>query len=157
MIKSALQASQWLYVSVNSKPDHPSPPGKSPGNFFERANSSPTRHKKLRNPDPWSRKIVLKPTPGVIIFKSPGNKTTKHETEIMKNLHANMVRNIVKHITAQSFLVDGFYGYSKFSNQSPFIYINKPTQEIHDKQVPKYELQEIITAKKFEPNFLMVF
>ena len=32
----------------------------------------------------------------------------------MKNWNANMFRNIVKHITAQSFFVDGFYGYSKY-------------------------------------------
>ena len=36
---------------------------------------------------------MLKPTPGAIIFKN-----TKHETEIMKNLKADMFRNIVKHV-----------------------------------------------------------
>ena len=48
----------------------------------------------------------------------------------------NMFRNIkiVKHIKAQSFLADGFYGYSNISNHSLFIY--RPTQGIHDKQVP---------------------
>ena len=48
-----------------------------------------------------------------------------------------MLRNIktVKHIAAQSFLVK-----QSFSNHSPFIY--KPTQEIHDKQVPKYDFHK---------------
>ena len=61
----------------------------------------------------------------------------------------------VKDIQAQSFLVGGFYGYSKFSNHSLFIY--KPTQAIHDTQVPKYDFNKIITAKKFKPTFSMVF
>ena len=50
-----------------------------------------------------------------------------------------MFRNIktMKDIEAQSFLqlLGGFYGCSKIS---PFIY--KPVQEIHDKQVPKYDV-----------------
>ena len=54
----------------------------------------------------------------------------------MKNWNANMFRNIVKHVTAQSYLVDGFYGYSKYL-RSFSIHLYKPTQEIHDKQVPK--------------------
>ena len=53
----------------------------------------------------------------------------------MKNWNANM---FVKHITAQSFLVDGYYGYSKCF-QSFSIHLYKPTQEIHTKQVPKYD------------------
>ena len=36
---------QCCYVSVNSKPDNP--PGKPPGNVFERANSPPPRTKKV--------------------------------------------------------------------------------------------------------------
>ena len=56
----------------------------------------------------------------------------------MKNWNANMFRNIVKHITAQRFLVDGFYGHSKYL-KSFSIHLYKPTQEIHDKQVPKYD------------------
>ena len=53
-----------------------------------------------------------------------------------------MFRNIktVNHLKARSFLEGGFYGYSKYSNHSPFIY--KPTQEIHDKQVPKYDFNK---------------
>ena len=37
------------------------------------------------------------------------------------------------------------------SNHSSFIY--KPTQEIHDKQVQKYDLNEQKKAKKFKPTF----
>ena len=44
-----------------------------------------------------------------------------------------MFRNIktVKHIKAQSFLVGGFDGYSKYLRS----FSKQPTQEIHDKQV----------------------
>ena len=56
----------------------------------------------------------------------------------MKNGNASMLRNIVKHITAQSFLVDGFYIYSEYL-KSFFIHLHKPTKQIHDKQVPKYD------------------
>ena len=34
--------------------------------------------------------------------------------KLRKTEIANMFRNIVKHITDQSFLMDGFYGYSKY-------------------------------------------
>ena len=43
-----------------------------------------------------------------------------------------------KHVTAQSFLVDGFYGYSKYL-KSFSIHLYKPTKEIYGKQVPKYD------------------
>ena len=49
-----------------------------------------------------------------------------------------MLRNIVKHTNAQSFSVDGFYGYSKYL-KSFSIHLHKPTQEVFDKQVPKYD------------------
>ena len=49
-----------------------------------------------------------------------------------------MFTNIVKHMTAQSFLVYGFYRYSKYL-KSFSIHLYKPTQEIRDKQVPKYD------------------
>ena len=42
----------------------------------------------------------------------------------------------VERIKLQSFLVGDFFGYSKCLNHFPSIY--KPTQEIHDKQLPKY-------------------
>ena len=40
------------------------------------------------------------------------------------------------------------------SYHSPFIF--KPTQEIHDKQVPKHNFNKIITAKKFKPTFMVL-
>ena len=49
-----------------------------------------------------------------------------------------MFRNTVKHITAQRFLVDGFYGYSKYL-KSFSIHLYKRTQKVHDEQVPKYD------------------
>ena len=65
---------------------------------------------------------------------------TKHGTEIIKNStgNANMFRSIktVKHLKAQSFVVD----FRSISNHSPFIY--KPTQTIHDKQVPNDDFNE---------------
>ena len=44
------------YVSVNSKPEHPL------GNFLK-GDPPPLGIKKVQNPDPWSRKIVLKAHP----------------------------------------------------------------------------------------------
>ena len=54
------------------------------------------------------------------------------------------------------FLGGCFYGYYKYL-KSFSIQLYKPTKEIHEMQVPKYDLQEIITAKKFEPNLPVVF
>ena len=100
-------------VSVNSKPDHP--PGNTLGNFLNVRISHHPSTKRVRNPDPWGKKIVLKPHPGQILSKNPA-KTTKHETEIMKNsTECRYVSEILKqrkHIKAQSFLVGGFCGYS---------------------------------------------
>ena len=50
-----------------------------------------------------------------------------------------MFRNIktVEHIKDQSFLWVAFMDIQNISNHSPFIY--KPTQEVYDKQVPKYD------------------
>ena len=67
-----------MYQSIQSIPQ-----GKPPRNFFERADSLTPGHKKVRNPDPWGRKLVLEPHPRAIIFKNP--EKTKHEMEIMKN------------------------------------------------------------------------
>ena len=56
-------------VSVNSKPDDP------PGEFFLKGRiPHPSFTKKMRNPDPWGRKIVLKPHPRAIISKNPAEK-----------------------------------------------------------------------------------
>ena len=46
----------------------------------------------------------------------------------------------MEHIEAQSFLVGGFHGYSEYL-KSFFIHL-KSTQEIHDKQVPKYDFNK---------------
>ena len=43
-----------------------------------------------------------------------------------------------RHVTAQSFLVDDFYGYSN-DLKSFSIHQYKPTKEIYGKQVPKYD------------------
>ena len=72
----------------------------------------------MQNLDPWGRKIVLKPHPGAIIFKTPAKKA-KHEIEIMKNSTEMLVcleilSKTVKHIKDQSFFVGGFYEYSKY-------------------------------------------
>ena len=59
-----------------------------------------------------------------------------------------MFRNIktVKDIKPKAPWWVAFMDIQNISNHSPFIY--KPTQEIHDKQVP------IITAKTFKRTFL---
>ena len=46
----------------------------------------------------------------------------------------------MKDIKAESFLVVAFMDIQNISYHSPFIY--KPTQEIHDKQVPKYDFNK---------------
>ena len=61
---------QCCHVSVNSKPDNP--PGKPPGNVFERANSPPPGTKKV---DPRGRKIVLRPHPRGNYFRKTSKKT----------------------------------------------------------------------------------
>ena len=47
----------------------------------------------------------------------------------------------VKRIKAQSFLVGDFMDIQNISNHSPFIY--KPTQEIHEEQLPKYDFNKL--------------
>ena len=56
---------QKLYVSVNSKPDHPPPRAKSQGNFFDgRIPHSPGK-KRVQNPPPLEPiKTSYNPTPG---------------------------------------------------------------------------------------------
>ena len=72
----------WIYVSVISKPDHP-----LRAIFLKGRIPHPRGTKRVRNLDPWDRKIVLKPHPrGNYFQKSSQKKTeTKHEIEIMKN------------------------------------------------------------------------
>ena len=67
--------------------------------------------KKVRNPEPWGRKIVLKPHPRGNYFQI-SSKNNMNETEIMENSTKMLV--CLKHLKAQSFLVVGFYGYSKY-------------------------------------------
>ena len=43
------------YVSVNSKPDHP--PGKTPGQFFDRRIPHPPGKKEFKTPTPWPIKM----------------------------------------------------------------------------------------------------
>ena len=100
--------------------------GKPRGIFWQGEFPTPG-HKESANPDPWGRKIVLKPHPRGNYFQKSSKKPTEHEKEIMKNWNAVMFRNIVKHITAQSFLVEwmAFMDIQNISNHSPFIYINQ--------------------------------
>ena len=46
----------WDGLEVMYQPNTSLIPGKTPEEFFERANSLPLGTKKLRNPDPWGRK-----------------------------------------------------------------------------------------------------
>ena len=71
-----------ICVSLNSKPDHP--PGNHQGHFLNGQNPHSRRTKKVRNPDPWGRKVVLKPHPRGNYFQNLA-KATQHETEIMKS------------------------------------------------------------------------
>ena len=86
-----------------------------PGTFLKGRISHPSGIKKVRNPDPWGRKLVLKPHPRNNYFhkSSKLNHKTKYRNY---GKQYYMFRNIktVKNIKAQSFLVGGFYGYSKY-------------------------------------------
>ena len=58
-----------VYVSVNSKPDHP--PGKPPGNIFGRANSPLPGHKESVKPPPLEQINRAKaPLPGQLFLKT---------------------------------------------------------------------------------------
>ena len=61
-----------------------------------------------------------------------------NETEITENNTKMLV--CLKQLEAQSFLVGGFCGYSKYLKS--FSIHLKPTQEIHGKQVPKYDFNK---------------
>ena len=134
-----LKSSGSIRIMYQSIPSLTIPLRANPQEMFWKGEfPNPPGTKQARKPDPWGKKVVLKPHPRGNYFQKSSKKPTKHETEIMKNWNANMFRNIVKHITAQSFFVDGFYGYSKYlTSFSTHLY--KLTQEIHDKQVQKYD------------------
>ena len=59
VVKCISQFQAWPSLPLPPPP----PPGKPLGNFFERANFPPPGTKKVRNSDPWDRKIVPKPHP----------------------------------------------------------------------------------------------
>ena len=63
---------QCCYVPVKSKPDHP--PGKPPGNVFERANSPPLGHKESAKLRPLGQKNCLKPSPPGHLFSKNHQK-----------------------------------------------------------------------------------
>ena len=65
-----------------------------------------------------------------------------------------MFRNIktVKHIEARAFWGVAFMDIQNISNHSSFIY--KPTQEIDDKQVPKYDFNKWQLLKNSNQLFL---
>ena len=63
-----------MYLSI---PSLTTLPGQTPGEFLERANSPPPRHKESTNPDPWGRKIVLKPHSRGNYFQKFSKKTQK--------------------------------------------------------------------------------
>ena len=110
---------------MNFKPDNP--PGKPPGNVFERANSPPPGTKK------GAEKWCYGPIPGAIIFE----KLAKRHKTLVKNYeNSTELLIFVELLTYKSLkLLHGWLLWS--SNFSPFIY--KPTQKIDAKQVPKYD------------------
>ena len=57
------------------------PPRAGSRNFFLKKRIPHPLGTKMRNHDPWGRKIVLKPTPGQLFLKVQ----QKHKTEVMKN------------------------------------------------------------------------
>ena len=63
-----------MYQSI---PSLTIPPGKPKANFPQR--------KKVRNSDPWGRKIAPKTPPLGQLLSKIQQKDTKHEIEIMKN------------------------------------------------------------------------
>ena len=57
------------------------------GIFLEGLIPHPPGTKKVRNPYPWGRKIILKLHPRGHYFQKSSKKNTKHETEIIKKRH----------------------------------------------------------------------
>ena len=73
----------------------------------------------LKGRIPPGQKNSAKTPPQGNYFKNPAKRNTKHETEVMKNntemlIYLEILKQGVKHMEAQSFLVDGFYGYSEY-------------------------------------------
>ena len=88
-------------ISVSSKSDHP--PGRPPGNIFERVNSPLPGHKESAKARPMGQKNrATAPPPGQLFSKM--HQKTKHGTETMKNstemLICLEILKTVKHIKA---------------------------------------------------------
>ena len=119
------------YVSVNSKPDHL--PGQTPGNLLKGECLTPRAQRKCETPTTGAENRAKTTPLGQLYSKIQQEKPTKHETEIMKNSTELLIcLEILKHWKikkAQSFLMDGFYGYSEYL-KSLSIH-RKPRQEIH--------------------------
>ena len=60
-------------------------PAKPPRNFFEKANFPIPGHKGIAKPQPLGQVNCPKTPPLGQLFSKIQQKTTKHETEIMKN------------------------------------------------------------------------
>ena len=67
-----------------------------------------------------------------------------------------MFKNIktVKNTEVQSFFVGAFMDVRNILNNS--LFINKPTQEINDKQVSKHDFNKQYLLEKIQTNFSMV-
>ena len=119
------------YVSISSKPDHL--PRQNPWeNFWKGEFPTPLPYtKKMRNPHPWGRKIMLKLPRLGNFFQNPAKKTW-HRNYEKQYWNANMFRNI----KTMKCIIGGWllWIFKSFS-------IYKPTQVIHDKQVPKCTFQ----------------
>ena len=82
-----------MYQSV---PSMATPMQANPWGFFERVNSPQPGTKKVQNPNPLGRKIMLKKHPWGNFCQKSSKQNTKHEREIIKTkyLTAGMFRNI---------------------------------------------------------------
>ena len=82
-----------MYQSIPSLTIRPDPPPDKPrGLFLKEGMPHPPGTKKVQNPHPWNRKIVLKPYLRGNYFKNPARKhktrdrIMKNSTEMLKNL-----------------------------------------------------------------------
>ena len=97
-----------MYQSI---PSLTIPPGKTLAIFFERANPPPLGHKESAKLRTLGKKTRAKtPPPGQLFSNIQQNNM--NETEIMENSTKMLI--CLKHLEAQSLLVGGFYGYSKY-------------------------------------------
>ena len=104
----------FIYQSI---PSLTTPRAKPRLNFWQGIFPTLRKHKESANADPWGRKVALEPQPRGNYFKiQQRNRKRWHRNFEKQYWNVNMFRNnkTVKHKTAQSFLVGGFYGYSKY-------------------------------------------